>query len=52
MDDELNKNICIGEALVDGVWYPVYAIEQSNLMTDYPHSHIFDNLPDKLKGFE
>ncbi len=43
-----NRTLVIGEAQVGGVWYPVYALADDNLMYSYPHSHHFNNLPLRL----
>lgn len=43
-----NRRLLIGEALVQGQWYPVYAVATDNLIVNYPHSHHFNNLPLRL----
>lgn len=43
-----NRKLPIGECNVGGVWYPVYALANPNLIQNYPHSHHFNNLPLRL----
>lgn len=43
-----DRTLVIGEAQIGGVWYPVYALSDDNLMYSYPHSHHFNNLPLRL----
>lgn len=43
-----DRTLLIGEALVGGQWWPVYAKADDNLIITYPHSHHFKNLPLRL----
>lgn len=43
-----DRQLKIGEALIDGCYYPVYALSAENLIQNYPHSHHFNNLPLRL----
>lgn len=43
-----DRRLLIGEAQVGGVWYPVYALAADDLISTYPHSHHFNNLPLRL----
>lgn len=43
-----DRTLLIGEALIAGTWYPVYAKSSPDLIVNYPHSHHFDNLPLRL----
>lgn len=43
-----DRQLLIGECLVGGNWYPVYALAAHDLIVNYPHSHHFNNLPLKL----
>ena len=40
-----DRELPIGEALVGGVYYPVYALASHDLILNYPHSHHFKNIP-------
>lgn len=42
------RSLKIGEANVDGSWYPVYALPDDDLIINYPHSHHFNNVPLRL----
>jgi len=48
MNTLVNRTLVIGETLVNGVWYPVYAVADDNLILNYSHSHHFKNLPLRL----
>jgi len=43
-----NRSLLIGEALIGGTYYPVFAIKDNNLIQNYPHSHHFNNVPLRL----
>jgi len=43
-----DRSLLIGEALIAGTWYPVYAKASPDLIACYPHSHHFNNLPLRL----
>jgi hypothetical protein len=43
-----DRSLFIGEALIAGNWYPVYASANPDLIACYPHSHNFNNLPLRL----
>ena len=43
-----DRSLLIGEALIAGTWYPVYAKATPDLIACYPHSHHFNNLPLRL----
>ena len=38
-----DRRLFIGEALVGGIYYPVFAKASPNLILNYPHSHHFNN---------
>jgi hypothetical protein len=38
-----DRRLFIGEALVGGIYYPVFAKASPNLIANYPHSHHFNN---------
>lgn len=42
------RTLVIGEAQVGGVFYPVFALPDDNILYTYPHSHHFNNLPLRL----
>lgn len=41
--------VIIGEAEINGVWYPVYESGDDGLEVNYPASHIWGPIPDRLK---
>ncbi len=43
-----DRTLLIGEALIGGTWFPVYAKASDDLIVNYPHSHHFKNLPLRL----
>lgn len=43
-----DRKLIIGECYIGGNFYPVYAKASDDLLTMYPHSHHFNNLPLKL----
>lgn len=43
-----DRTLIIGEAQVGGVFYPVYATKNNDLLINYPHSHHFNNIPLRL----
>jgi hypothetical protein len=43
-----NRSLVIGEAQIGGVFYPVYALKNDDLIINYPHSHHFNNIPLRL----
>lgn len=43
-----DRTLQIGETLIGGTWYPVYAKASNDLIINYPHSHHFKNLPLRL----
>ena len=45
---DTNRTLVIGEAAVGGVFYPVYALKNDDLILNYPHSHHFNNIPLRL----
>lgn len=45
---DANRQLVIGECQIGGVWYPVYALADDDLIMNYPHSHHFNNLPLRL----
>ena len=45
---DTNRTLVIGEAEIGGVYYPVYALANDDLIINYPHSHHFNNLPLRL----
>jgi len=40
-----DRSLLIGETLIAGEWYPVYAKASPNIIGTYPHSHHFNNIP-------
>lgn len=42
---DTDRTLWIGECLIGGVYYPVYAKSFDNLIVNYPHSHHFNNIP-------
>lgn len=45
---DTDRTLPIGECLIGGQYYPVYAIANDNLLVTYPHSHHFNNVPLQL----
>jgi hypothetical protein len=43
-----DRSLVVAEALVGGQWWPVYALNDPDLIANYPHSHHFKNLPLRL----
>lgn len=43
-----DRSLLIGETLIAGTWYPVYAKATTDLIANYPHSHHFNNVPLRL----
>jgi len=43
-----DRSLFIGETLIAGTWYPVYASASPDLIACYPHSHHFNNIPLRL----
>jgi hypothetical protein len=42
---ENDRQLLIGECLIAGYYFPVYAKASHNLIANYPHSHHFNNIP-------
>jgi hypothetical protein len=40
-----DRKLIIGECFIGGAYFPVYAKADNDLLTMYPHSHHFNNLP-------
>ena len=45
---ENDRQLIIGECVIAGNWFPVYAKATHNLISNYPHSHHFNNIPLRL----